>query len=188
LSAVTAGFATGTGFSAEGPGFSAGGLGFSAEGAVAASADDTFEGVSAGTAGAGGTTMAVLEAASDVGAGADSRRGAGAESRRGLGGGANRRDAVGGTEPGPLVGGTDPGTLGSCGAASLPGSDAGGGIDGVRMSGLVGAPGGRLGVPTETTGTLGILGGGGTLSEVSALAATSASSPSELFGFEVMRA
>jgi hypothetical protein len=86
------------------------------------------------------------------------------------------------------VGGTDAGTFGSAGAASLPGSDAGGGIDGVRMSGLLGAPGGRLGVPTETTGTLGILGGGGTLSEASALAAPSASSTIEIFGFEVMQA
>jgi hypothetical protein len=131
--------------------------------------------------------MTVLEAASAAGAGADSRRGAGAESLRGLGGGASRREPVGGTDPGPLTGGTDPGALGGGGATSLPGSDAGGGIDGVRMSGLLDTPGGRLGVPTETTGTLGILGGGGTLSEVAVLAA-SASSTLEIFGFEVMRA
>ena len=56
------------------------------------------------------------------------------------------------------------------------------------MSGLLDAPGGRLGVPTETTGTLGILAGGGTLSEVAVLAAPSASSTFEIFGFEVMQA
>ena len=116
-----------------------------------------------------------------------------------MGGGASRREpglvsgsfekvVVGGTDAG-FAGGTDPGALGGGGAASLPGSDAGAGIDGVRMSGLFDVPGGgRLGVPTETTGTLGILGGGGTLSEVAGLAAPSVSSTIEIFGFEVMQA
>jgi hypothetical protein len=58
----------------------------------------------------------------------------------------------------------------------------------VRISGRLGAPGGRLGVPTGTTGTLGIFGGGGMLSESeSALSAvTAASSIVSILGFEVM--
>jgi hypothetical protein len=59
----------------------------------------------------------------------------------------------------------------------------------VRMSGrLGGAPAGRLGVPTGTTGMLGIFAGGGMLSEIElALSAvTSASSIVEISGFEVM--
>ena len=115
------------------------------------------------------------------GAGVESRRGAGVESRRGFGGGARRRDVVGGMEP--------------FGGNSLPGSVAGGGIGELRMSGRVGAPGGRLGVPTETTGTLGILSGGGMLSElvlalasaVAPSAVTSTSSIVEDSGFDVMR-
>jgi hypothetical protein len=92
--------------------------------------------------------------------------GADCDSRRGLGGGASLRDIE-----------------------SLPGRDAGGGIGDVRMSGRLGAPEGRLGVPTETTGTLGILSGGGMLSalELAPSAVTSASSTVEISGFEVMQ-
>jgi hypothetical protein len=57
------------------------------------------------------------------------------------------------------------------------------------MSGRLGdAPAGRLGVPTGTTGTLGILAGGGMLSasELAPSAVTSASSIVEVSGLEVM--
>jgi len=78
------------------------------------------------------------------------------------------------------------------GVGSLPGSDTGAGIgDEDRMSGRLGVPGGgRLGVPTGTTGTLGIFAGGGMLSEseVEASAVISASSIVEISGFEVMLA
>ena len=134
-----------------------------------------------GSAGGGADSMRGAGTDSRRGAGVESRRGAGLESRRGLGGGARRREVVGAAAP---AGGTEP----------LPGSDAGGGIGELRMSGRVGAPGGRLGVPTETTGTLGILGGGMLSELVRALASalvssavTSASSMVEDSGFEVMR-
>ena len=56
------------------------------------------------------------------------------------------------------------------------------------MSGRVDAPGGRLGVPIETTGTLGIFAGGGMLSEIEpSLSVTSTSSIVGDSGFEVMR-
>jgi hypothetical protein len=99
------------------------------------------------------------------------------ESRRGFGGGARRREVVGADN--------DPGG----GGASLPGSCAGGGICELRMSGRLETPGGgRLGVPTATTGTLGILAGGGSLSEIAVTlsSVTSASSVDDS-GFEVMR-
>lgn len=55
------------------------------------------------------------------------------------------------------------------------------------MSGRLGAPGGRLGVPTETTGTLGIFSGGGILSEIEpALSAVTSASSIVISGFEVM--
>jgi hypothetical protein len=132
--------------------------------------------------GAGAESRRGAGAESRRGAGAESRRGAGVESRFGFGGGARRRDVVGGIEP-------------AFGGNSLPGSVAGGGIGELRISGRPGAPGGRLGVPTETTGTLGILAGGGMLSEldlafasaVAPSAVTSASSMFEDSGFDVMR-
>jgi hypothetical protein len=118
-----------------------------------------------------------------AGAGADSRRGAGADSRRGFGGGASFR-AKGGTEPVVSVGAGSP----NVGAGSLPGNMAGAGIDDERISGRLGAPGGgRLGVPTATTGTLGILAGGGMLpASAPAPSVTSTSSIVEISGFEVM--
>lgn len=93
-------------------------------------------------------------------------------------------DAVGGTEPGAFGGGTDPGVFGG---GTLPGSEAGGGI-GDEIRGRLGAPGGRLGVPTDTTGTLGIFGGGGTLSDAGLPLLASTSSTLEIFGFDVMPA
>jgi hypothetical protein len=102
--------------------------------------------------------------------GAEPRGGADCDSRRGFGGGASLREPPGDIE-------------------SLPGSDTGGGMGDVRISGRLGAaPTGRLGVPTETTGTLGIFSGGGMLSESELVlsAVTSASSMVEISGFEVM--
>jgi hypothetical protein len=139
----------------------------------------------AGAGSARGTTGAVVGAAVAVavagvspfvsaGGGTEPRGGAGCDSRRGFGGGASLRAPPGGTESLPL-----------------PGSDAGAGIGDARMRGRLGAPGGGLlGVPTGTTGTLGILGGGGMLSEVvlAPSAVTSASSIVEISGFEVMPA
>ena len=76
--------------------------------------------------------------------------GGGPDSRRGLGGGASFFPS-GGIEP-----------MFVDGAGSLPGSKMGGGIDDERIRGRLGVPGGgRLGVPTGSTGTLGIFGGAG---------------------------
>ena len=102
--------------------------------------------------------------------------GGGPDSRRGLGGGASFFPN-GGIEP-----------MFVDGAGSLPGSKTGGGID-ERIRGLLGVPGGgRLGVPTGRTGTLGIFGGGGMLSEIAAAVSAFTSAPSvvEISGFEVM--
>jgi len=123
-------------------------------------------GAARGMTGWGGTTSPFASAFG----GTDPRGGAGCDSRRGFGGGASLREPPGGME------------------SLLPGRDAGGGIGDVRMSGRLGAPKGRLGVPTETTGTLGILSGGGMLSEIELApsALTSASSIVEISGFDFM--
>ena len=168
-----------------------GGGGLSLFGAVFTSEEGSSSAAFGGAATAGGAATSAtagggalfLFGVASAGGGADSKRGAGTDSRRGFGGGARRRDVVGG--------GTEP-----FGGIPLPGRLAGGGIGELRMSGRPpGTPGGLLGVPTETTGTLGILAGGGMLSElvlalasgVSLSAVTSASSMVEDSGFDVMR-
>jgi hypothetical protein len=112
--------------------------------------------------------------------------GGGPDSRRGFGGGASLRP--GGFESERAAGGWD---VGAAGASRFVIS----GVDGAGTRGAAGSggdasagldPGGLLGVPTESTGRLGILdGGGGSLTS----APTFVSSPSVSGGLDaVMRA